>query len=84
MNYKALFGDRYWRERIITNYIYELLDNKLDSQQETQVVERANKMKTTLWFSDEQKQSVPTMLDALIESGRVTMKYKLGKKEVQE
>jgi hypothetical protein len=78
MNYKSLFGDSYWRERVITNYIYDLLGKSSDSGQS---VELANKMETTLWFSPEQKQPDRLMLDALIEAGRVTMKHNLESKK---
>lgn len=81
MNYKALFGDSYWRDRIITNYIYDLSGKPSDSEY---AVELANKMKTALWFSDEQKQSVPSMPDALIEAGRATMEYNLRGREERE
>jgi hypothetical protein len=77
MNYKSLFSDRYWRERVITNYIYHLLDKPSDAQQ---AVELANQMDTTLWFSAEQKRSGSQMLDALIKAGRATMEHQLREK----
>ena len=77
MNYKSLFGDSYWRERIMTNYIYHLLDKPSDARQ---AVELANQMGTTLWFSAEQKRPDAHMLDALIEAGRATMEHQLREK----
>jgi hypothetical protein len=77
MNYKSLFGDSYWRERTMTNYIYHLLDKPSDARQ---AVELANQMGTTLWFSAEQKRPGTHMLDALIEAGRATLEHQLGEK----
>ena len=77
MNYKSLFGDSYWKDRVITCYIYHLLGKPSGSQQS---VELANRMDTTLWFSAGQKQPGALMLDALVEAGRATMEHQLREK----
>lgn len=77
MNYKSLFGDSYWRERVLTNYIYQLLGKPSNA---SEAIEQANQMGTTLWFSAEQKRPGTHMLDALIEAGRATMEHQLREK----
>ena len=89
LQYSHLYYDVKWNYRIKSNMIYQLKkedDRKSDANNKEgtfvsdelgNIIEQANQMGTTLWFSDVQKQSNPTMLDALVMAGQVTMCFNL-------
>ena len=72
---KRLYGDKDWNYRIESNNIYTLCNNKDISGKMTEVVNAANDMPTTLWFTDEQKKD--RMLDKLIACGQFTLCFNL-------
>ena len=72
---KHLFSDRDWNYRIKTNNIYTLEGNEDITPEMVEVVNVANNMPTTLWFSDEQKKK--QALKKLIACGQFTLCFNL-------
>ena len=67
----SLYSDNTWNYRLKTNNIYDLSDVSDLTPALQSVIEMANQMPTTLWFTTREKQS--KMLDNLIAAGQVTM-----------
>ncbi|MFT7121607.1 MAG: putative acylesterase/phospholipase RssA [Neolewinella sp.] len=82
----ALFASPDWNGRIKTNNIYTLKGKHLNEvgSKIQRVVENANNMPTTLWFSEEEKEN--HMLDDLIASGQFSLCFNLLKycREIKE
>lgn len=91
LNYRVLYRDASWKNRVIMNAIYELKDGiritaqKFDSAKLTpelkaspaivEVVTRASSMGTTLWFTD--KEIKDRMPEAIIASGQINTCWNL-------
>ena len=71
----SLYSHSEWNYRIKTNNIYTLHEKEGLGKKMSEVVEAANHMGTTLWFSDEQRKD--NMLDKLIACGQFTLCYNL-------
>jgi len=73
----ALFASLKWNGRVKTNNIYKLKGSRLNEigSKMIRVIDHANKMPTTLWFSEEEKRE--HMLDDLIAAGQCTLCYNL-------
>lgn len=92
LNYKTIWADEKWKNRRIMNAVYELRpgERKLNKKIETgriseglipsdsiqTVANIASKMKTTLWFSEEEL-THHGMLDSLIACGQFTTCWNL-------
>lgn len=77
LNYKMLFGDKHWKYRIRTNYIYHLKDDPEVSETLRPFVMEANEMGTTLWFPAKTTDSPINTLDALVITGQAAMCHNL-------
>jgi len=77
LNYRSLFGDKDWNYRVRTNYIYDLKNEDALSPALKTLIDTANNMGTTLWFSDDEERSDAHMLDALIVAGQATLCHNL-------
>jgi len=73
----ALYNSKDWVYRIISNNIYGLQANDEMSTKAKKVIQHANTMGTTLWFSIQNKNN--GMLDDLITSGQMTICFNLKK-----
>ena len=71
----SLFSHSEWNYRIKTNNIYTLHKKEGLGKKMTDVIEAANHMGTTLWFSDQQRKD--NTLDKLIACGQFTLCYNL-------
>lgn len=71
----SLFSHSEWNYRIKTNNIYTLHEKEGLGKKMTDVIEAANHMGTTLWFSDQQRKD--NTLDKLIACGQFTLCYNL-------
>ncbi|MEZ4942820.1 MAG: patatin-like phospholipase family protein [Saprospiraceae bacterium] len=75
LNQKLLFGNKHWRYRMVTNYIYDL-NNPVPCESGDQLsplIKSANKMGTSLWFPTDDDASRNNTLHALIITGQATM-----------
>lgn len=77
LNYENLFGNKDWKYRMKTNYIYDLLEPDGVSDALRSVIKQANDMETTLWFSAKDDRPGASMLDALVVAGQATMCHNL-------
>ena len=75
--FRQLFSDKNWNYRIKTNLIYDLLEHKEISEKLKTYIVQANKMGTTLWFSDPASDTGVSMPDALVVAGQATSCYNL-------
>ncbi|MCB0533520.1 MAG: patatin-like phospholipase family protein [Saprospiraceae bacterium] len=75
LNQKLLFGNKHWRYRVVTNYIYDLSQSEpVDNNDRlSPIVKKANAMGTSLWFPSEENASDTAALEALIITGQATM-----------
>ncbi len=81
----SLYDDSSWNYRFKSNYIYALNEEDSDiSPAARRVINMANNMPTTLWFT--QKEKDEGMLDNLIAAGQITMCHNLIKyiKKIKE
>ena len=74
---ESLFDDSRWRTRLQVNNIYTLENASEDiiGGEVKKVVEAANKMPTTLWFTEKEKEQ--NILDDLIACGQLTLCFNL-------
>lgn len=72
-----LYSDRDWNYRIKSNNIYTLKEEPDLGDDMMEVVNAANSMPTTLWFSDKERKG--RTLDKLIACGQFTMCFNLKK-----
>ena len=71
-----LYADESWNYRFKSNYIYSLFESKEPmSEALSAVINMANNMPTTLWFSPKEKEE--KMLDNLIAAGQISLCYNL-------
>lgn len=73
IQYESLYTNKAWKDRVVGNFLYSLKDIKDSSlpDQWKNILETANRMPTTLWFSPEHKSE--KMLDQLIMAGQLTL-----------
>ncbi len=76
MSYNDLYEEENWKFKLIGNFIYSMKDSNLDLSDEClDIINLANEMDTTLWFSSKNRKE--EMLNALIITGQLTTCYKL-------